>query len=69
MRNKLRAKAAKLLEVVGNDPQVVAVVDAFLAVDEMIARGYILREGGGAATKPRPMPPEWKDSGEPPERP
>ena len=55
---QLKAKAAKLREVAGDDPQAVAVADAFLAVDEMIAAGYTLREGGGERTKPVPLPKE-----------
>jgi hypothetical protein len=63
---ELQAKAAKLREVAADDPQAVAVADAFLTVDQMLATGWTLREGG---PQPRrwPLHPLWKR--EPPEIP
>jgi len=67
--DQLKAKAAKLREVAGDDPQAVAVADAFLTVDEMLA-GWVERRGGGEKTAEKrwPLLPEWKGR-EPPENP
>jgi hypothetical protein len=64
---QLKAKAAKLREVAGDDPQAVAVADAFLTIDEMLADGYTMREGG---PEPRrwPLHEAWGGK-EPPENP
>jgi hypothetical protein len=67
-REQLRAEAKILLEIAPDDPKTVHLANAFLAVDEMIAGGYTVREGGGEATKQRPLLPEWRGKG-PPERP
>jgi hypothetical protein len=50
---------------VPDDPKVTAICDA---VEEMIADGYTVREGGGEAIKQRPLLPEWRGK-EPPETP
>jgi hypothetical protein len=52
-----------LRQAVPDDPKVAAICDA---VEEMIAQGYTVRRG---PFEPRPakLPPEWKDSPEPPE--
>jgi hypothetical protein len=57
-RDQLRAEAKILRE--SGDPKAVAVANAFLAVDEIIPDGWIVREGGGAATKPVPLPKELR---------
>jgi hypothetical protein len=71
-RDQLRAEAKILRE--SGDPKAVAVANAFLAVDEMLAADYAdhtVRSGGGEATESLrwPLLPEWKDSPEPPEEP
>jgi hypothetical protein len=59
--SELRAQAKILREVAGDDPHVIAVCDAFEAVD-----GY-LRVGGPDEPKRAPLLPEGKGR-EPPER-
>jgi len=68
-----RRQANKILRE-SDDPKAVAAASAFLAVDEILAGDYTVREGGGAATKPMPLPKElqpyaaqWKRP--PPENP
>jgi len=62
---QLLREAKILRERFPHGRKVIAVCDAFEETTaEMIADGYVLRSGGGEATKPRPMPPEWKDSPE-----
>ena len=64
-REQLRAEAKILRE--SGDPKAIAVADAFLAVDEMLADGYTVREGG---PEPRrwPLHEAWGGK-EPPENP
>jgi hypothetical protein len=64
---QLRAEVAILRRIAPDDASVRKLCDAFEAVDEMLAAGYTVREGGGEQVKPRPMLPEWKK--EPPETP
>ena len=63
---QLRAEAKKILSE-GGDPKAIAVANAFLAVDEMLADGYTVREGG---PEPRrwPLHEAWGGK-EPPENP
>jgi hypothetical protein len=65
---RLRAEA-KILRETG-DPKAVVVANAFLAVDQMLADGWIERRGGGEATESRhwPLHEAWKGR-EPPENP
>ena len=57
---EIRRQARVLRQRFPNDHDVIATVNAFEAVDkmveEMIADGHTVREGGGAATKPMPPP-------------
>jgi hypothetical protein len=56
-RQQLRAEAEIIRE--NSNPKAVAVANAYLALDaEMLTAGYVLREGGGEATKPLPLPKE-----------
>jgi hypothetical protein len=64
---QLRAEAKKILSE-GGDPKAIAVANAFLAVDEMIADGYTVRRGGPDEPKRWPLHEAWKGR-EPPEHP
>jgi hypothetical protein len=66
-REQLRAEAKILREIAPDDPKAVAVANAFLAVDEMIADGFTVRKGGPEEPKRATPLPEWKKP--PPENP
>jgi hypothetical protein len=57
---ELGRQAKILREIAGDDPRVVALVDVFEAVDEMINQGWIERRGGGEKTQPVPLPKELR---------
>ena len=63
---QLRAEAKILRE--SGDPKAVAVAEAFLAVDEMIADGYTVRRGGPDEPRRWPLHEAWGGK-EPPEIP
>ena len=67
-REQLRAEAKILREIAPDDPKAVAVANAFLAVDEMVADGYTVRRGGPDEPKRWPLHEAWKGR-EPPEHP
>jgi len=56
---QLRAMAAQLRKVAGDDPKVRKLVDAFDSVDQMIfGDGGFVRTGGGEKIQPMELPPE-----------
>jgi hypothetical protein len=58
---ELLREAQILRETFPDDPKVIAICNAFeQTTAEKIADGYVLREGGGAATKPVPLPKELR---------
>jgi len=61
------AEAKILREIALDDPKAVAVANAFLAFDEMIADGFTVRKGGPEEPKRATPLPEWKKP--PPENP
>jgi hypothetical protein len=66
-REQLRAEAKILREIAPDDPKAVAVANAFLAVDEMVADGYTVRRGGpDEPERAKPLA-EWRKP--PPEMP
>jgi hypothetical protein len=62
---KLKSAIAGLRSTARGDPATMEIVSE---AERLIKSGWTERRGGGEATKPRPMLPEWKDSREPPER-
>jgi hypothetical protein len=63
---KLKRAVRGLRQTARGDPEIVAVCDE---AQRLIDSGWIKRKGGGERTRPAKMPPEWKDSPEPPEEP
>jgi hypothetical protein len=63
----LRAEAKILRQIAPDDPKVIAVANAYLATDEMLAAGYTVRRGGPDEPKRAEPLPEWKKP--PPETP
>jgi hypothetical protein len=59
---KLRTAVQQLRQTARADPGIDELCDSI----EQGLGGYV-RHGGGEAVKPRPMPPEWGGSPEPPE--
>jgi len=66
-REQLRAEAKILRQIAPDDPKVIAVANAYLATDEMLAAGYTVRRGGPDEPKRAEPLPEWKKP--PPETP
>ena len=66
-REQLRAEARILRQIAPDDPKVIAVANAYLATDEMLAAGYTVRRGGPDEPKRAEPLPEWKKP--PPETP